>query len=177
MKKLIVLLASLFVSTSSLAGLESFKVGPVLKEFGPNAAIENGLSNPVEQEFKVAFDAVKPAEKGRNKSFETVARFINMHARAGVPEASISAALVVHGKATLELLNEDSYQTRFDSPNPSAAMLRALLDAGVKVVVCGQSAVAQDVSPDDLIEGVEMSLSAITAHALLQQQGYTVNPF
>ncbi|VVS99449.1 hypothetical protein ERY430_40383 [Erythrobacter sp. EC-HK427] len=36
---------------------------------------------------------------------------------------------------------------------------------------------AQGVEHDDLIEGVEMALSAMTAHALLQQQGYTINPF
>ena len=35
----------------------------------------------------------------------------------------------------------------------------------------------QGITPDDLIPGVEMSLSAMTAHALLQQNGFTVNPF
>ena len=34
-----------------------------------------------------------------------------------------------------------------------------------------------DITGGDLLPGVEMSLSAMTAHALLQQDGYTLNPF
>ena len=34
-----------------------------------------------------------------------------------------------------------------------------------------------DVAAEDLPDGVELMLSAMTAHALLQQDGYTLNPF
>jgi intracellular sulfur oxidation DsrE/DsrF family protein len=47
----------------------------------------------------------------------------------------------------------------------------------VRFILCGQSAAANGVKKADLIEGVELHLSAMTAHALLQQDGYTVNPF
>jgi hypothetical protein len=40
-----------------------------------------------------------------------------------------------------------------------------------------ESAAAYGIKPEDLIPGVEMALSAMTAHALLQQNGFTVNPF
>ena len=43
--------------------------------------------------------------------------------------------------------------------------------------MCGQSAAGQGVKKTDLLPGVELALSAMTAHALLQQQGYTLNPF
>ena len=43
--------------------------------------------------------------------------------------------------------------------------------------ICGQSASVYGVKAEHLIEGVELELSAMTAHALLQQRGYTVNPF
>ena len=36
---------------------------------------------------------------------------------------------------------------------------------------------AHGVAKADLIPGVELALSAMTAHAQLQQAGYTVNPF
>ena len=39
------------------------------------------------------------------------------------------------------------------------------------------SAAAYGVAKGDLIPGVELALSAMTAHAQLQQAGYTVNPF
>lgn len=48
---------------------------------------------------------------------------------------------------------------------------------GVRIIVCGQSAAHYEVATGELLPGVEMALSAMTAHALLQQEGYTLNPF
>jgi intracellular sulfur oxidation DsrE/DsrF family protein len=53
----------------------------------------------------------------------------------------------------------------------------ALLGAGARIIVCGQTAAYYDVATEDLLPGVEMALSAMTVHALLQQQGFTLNPF
>jgi intracellular sulfur oxidation DsrE/DsrF family protein len=47
----------------------------------------------------------------------------------------------------------------------------------VRIIVCGQKAAYYNVTSDDLLPGVKMALPAMTAHALLQQQGYTLNPF
>jgi intracellular sulfur oxidation DsrE/DsrF family protein len=52
-----------------------------------------------------------------------------------------------------------------------------MLDQGVRFILCGQSGAAYGIRQEDLIPGVETALSAMTAHALLQQRGYTVNPF
>ncbi len=91
-----------------------------------------------------------------------------MHARAGVPEKNIRVAVVVHGKAVHEVADEKS---------ASAPLIAALTEQGVRIIVCGQSAAYYNVKREDLLENVEMALSAMTAHALLQQQGYTINPF
>jgi intracellular sulfur oxidation DsrE/DsrF family protein len=48
----------------------------------------------------------------------------------------------------------------------------------VRIILCGQSAAGLGLDETaDLLPGVEVALSAMTAHALLQQDGYTVNPF
>jgi intracellular sulfur oxidation DsrE/DsrF family protein len=91
-----------------------------------------------------------------------------MHARAGVHADRIKVAVVVHGTAVHDVAGE--------AP-ASAGLVAALVDQGVRILVCGQSAAYYDVKSDDLLPGVEMALSAMTAHALLQQQGYTLNPF
>ena len=62
-------------------------------------------------------------------------------------------------------------------PNPNVALIDALREKGVRIIICGQSAAAYGVKKDDFYTGVELALSAMTAHALLQQDGYTVNPF
>lgn len=158
--------------------MSAFKTGPVFEDFGPHAAVEGITRVPAETEFAVAFDVAELAKEGeRNKSIESAARFINMHVAAGVPEDNIRVAVVVHGKAVLDLLDPEGRTAHETGDNASAAMIRAMLDEGVRLIVCGQSATAQGVSQEELIPGVEMALSAMTAFALLQQAGYTVNPF
>ena len=100
-----------------------------------------------------------------------------MHVRAGVPLDNIDVAIVVHGKVSPQLLNAAAYEKRFGKANVNQDLLEQLMAAGVTITLCGQSAAFADVAAVDLLPGVQMSLSAMTAHALLQQQGYTLNPF
>ena len=163
--------------------VSAFKTGPVFADFGPHAPVEGMGTVPADTEFSIAFDVAKPAEEGaRNRGFESAARFINMHAAAGVDPDNIRIAVVVHGKASMDLLDDAAWAAKGkagggEEGNPSAAMIRAMLDAGVRFILCGQSGVAYGIAQEDLIPGVETALSAMTAHALLQQRGYTVNPF
>ena len=155
---------------ASAQDMSAFKPGPVFAQFGPHAPVEGIGEVPGDTEFSIAFDVAKPADEGaRNRGFESAARFINMHVAHGVPEENIRIAVVVHGKAVNDLLAKPD--------NTSADMVQVMPGEGVRFIVCGQSAAAYGVTQDDLLPGVEMALSAMTAHALLQQRGYTVNPF
>lgn len=147
----------------------SFSTGPVIEDYGPVADIDVTLPVPADALFRHSFDVAKRAEKGElNRTLVSAARFINMHARAGVDADRIEVAVIVHGGAIHDVSSDST---------SSAELLAALLDQGVRVIVCGQTAAYYDVTKDDLLPGVEMALSAMTAHALLQQQGYTLNPF
>ncbi|MXO91766.1 hypothetical protein GRI41_13090 [Altererythrobacter aquaemixtae] len=175
----------LFAVPAAAQDMSMFKTGPVFEDFGPHAPVEGVDSVPADTEFSVAFDVAKAAEDGtRNRGFESAARFINMHVAAGVDPDNIRIAVVVHGKASLDLLDDAAWAARQpvgeeeEAPdNPSSAMIRAMLDHGVRFILCGQSGAAHGIKQEDLIPGVETALSAMTAHALLQQGGYTVNPF
>ena len=90
----------------------------------------------------------------------------------------IGAIPLPHGKAALDLLSDEGWAAHErEGTNPSAPMVRAMLDHGVRFILCGQSGAAYGVEAEQLVPGVETALSAMTAHALLQQRGYTVNPF
>ena len=135
----------------------------------PVADVQSALPVPADAVLRHTFDVAKRAEDGElNRTLVSAARFINMHARAGVHADRIKVAVVVHGTAVHDVAGE--------AP-ASAGLVAALVDQGVRILVCGQSAAYYDVKSDDLLPGVEMALSAMTAHALLQQQGYTLNPF
>lgn len=153
---------------------ESFSPGPVIQGFGPSATVEDAAPIPQDMDFKVAFDIAEAGERGEvNRQFETVARFLNMHARAGVDRARIQPAIVVHGGAATHLLQPDAAEDATDT----TLLVMALIDAGVPIYLCGQTAAARGISKDDLLPGVEMSLSAMTAHAQLSRDGYSLNPF
>ncbi len=172
-------IAALGIAGPASAGLIDFTTGPVFQTFGPKAELESTRPIPEGTIFKIAFDVAKPADSGKlNRTFESAARFINMHVEAGVPLDNISIAIVVHGRAALDLTKEEFYRTRLEgNEHGSASAIASLQQAGVTFHLCGQSAAAQDISAGDLLPGVDMELSAMTAHALLQQDGYTLNPF
>ena len=172
-------LATLLLAAPASAQEADWQTGPVFADFGPHVAVEGLEAFPADTAFAHSFDVAARADSGRNRGFESAARFVNMHAANGVDPANIRVAVVVHGPAVLDLLTDDALAARDDekSTNASGDMVRAMIDHGVRFIVCGQSAAGQGVSREDLIPGVEMALSAMTAHALLQQQGFTVNPF
>ncbi len=175
------------------AGESNFHAGPVFANFGKIATIQTDMSFSKRAKFRVLFDSSKPADVGTvNRNLNTVARFINMHAEAGVPEKNIKAAIVFHGKGSFDLTKNSFYSAKYDTvengnaengaengnaENENIAIIKALTEQGVRVILCGQTAAYYDITKADLLPGVEMALSAMTAHALLQQQGYTPNPF
>lgn len=169
MRSLLLPLTIAFLPVTVLADFSSFTTGPAFKDFGPVADIDVTLPLPVDAVFRHSFDVAKSADDGElNRTLVSAARFINMHARAGVDADRIELAIVVHGTAIHDVSG--------DAPG-NAELVAALIENGVSIIVCGQSAAYYDVNTEDLLPGVEMALSAMTAHALLQQQGYSLNPF
>lgn len=149
--------------------------GPVIANYGEVFEIPDpGLPTDTGHTFRAVFDVMQGADdkSQRNPYIESVARYLNMHARAGVPAGQLRAVLVVHNQATPDLLSDEAYQARFGQPNPNADMLRALMDAGVEVVLCGQSSLARNVPIENTVPGVKLALSAMTALIQFQDQGY-----
>lgn len=172
--------AALCLAAAPLAAQpERFHRGPAIPDYGDVAAVEGAAPIPEGSEFRVAFDTAQGAEAGEvNRTLDSAARFINMHVEAGVPAENIHLAVVVHGRAAVDLTRPEFYAAAQDgAANANAALVDALRAHGVEFYVCGQSAAYYGIGARDLLPGVEMALSAMTAHALLQQQGYTLNPF
>jgi intracellular sulfur oxidation DsrE/DsrF family protein len=152
--------------------------GPVIASHGPVFPVSPDFDTPLDLDYRVAFDIAQTGgTDGVSTSLNTVARFLNMHGRAGVPEAQLGAAVVVHGTAVMDVLSDEAYHARAGSTNPNGTLLRELLDAGVRVVVCGQSAASRGYNASELADGVELALSAMTAFVVLQNEGYLVNPW
>ncbi len=177
--RLVMLLPLLALAQPASAQMENFRSGPVFEEFGPTAPVQ--ASEPLAKDtiFNISFDVAKAADPDKlNRTIESAARFINMHVAAGVPAENIHLAIVVHGGAAFDLTKQEFFAAHKDGKkNASAAAIAQLQEHGVEFHLCGQSAAAHGITNADLLPGVKMSLSAMTTHALLQQQGFTLNPF
>ncbi|NNU16496.1 DsrE family protein [Parvularcula sp. ZS-1/3] len=159
-----------FLSASAAAqDLPGFEPGNVLPEFGKVADVETSFEAPQGQPFRVVFDVAKTVEEGESPHIGKAARFLNMHGEGGVDPRPLDIVVVIHGRAVGDITNEDRNEQR--------AMVEALLGKGVRFIVCGQSLAGLQVPQSALIEGVEVALSAMTAHASLMEEGYHSMPF
>lgn len=155
------------------------RAGPVIEGFGPFVRVpEPGFATPVDGAMRAVFDVARTDDPGKpNRHLESAARFLNMHADAGRAPGTLEAAIVVHGPAARDLLNDRAHLARQGTENPSSALLRALMDSGVEVILCGQTAAFGGYRADELLPGVKLALSAMTALVSLQDQGYRLIAF
>ena len=154
--------------------------GPVIEGYGAVWDIP-GTDYPTDTnaEFKVVFDVMNSPESPSeiNKTIETAARFLNMHVRDGVPREQLHVALVVHNKATKDIITNEAYRNRYGVDNPNAGLVRSLLDQGVAVILCGQSSYSRNFPMEITQEGVQLALSAMTAIIQLRNEGYVLIKF
>ena len=159
-------------------GMAAFQNGTLIPNYGKIAQVDGMEPLPANARFKVSFDVAKPAAAGKlNRALASGARFLNMHAASGIKPEHMELAFVIHGRAVHDVTIDAHYQSKRGQANANAGLITALQQQGVQVYVCGQSAAFHGVGKEQLLPGVKLALSAMTAHALLQQQGYTLNPF
>ena len=170
------LLALALTGGAAAQDMSKFTDGPVITGFGRVVPVQSDLPIPANFSFKVLLDGAMPAKSGEaSRTLDNAARFLNMHVAAGVPERNIHVAVIVYGPASIDLANDTLYAARHEGkPNGNTGLVRQLVAHGVEIYQCGQSATAFGISKADLLPGVKLSLSAMTARALLQQRGYQV---
>lgn len=159
---------------------QSKEAGPIIKEYGKVWKVENlDFATDTTKEFKVVFDIMNSPDSLNelNKSIETAARFLNMHAQSGVPAENLKVVLVVHNKATKDIITDDAYKKRYGVENPNAGLVKALMESGAEVILCGQSSLSRNFPISDTIDGVQLALSAMTALLQLQDSGYQLIKF
>ncbi len=154
--------------------------GPVIMDYGPVFEIPEPkhLGDPQEG-LRAVFDVGRSPEDPAklNPSIETVARFLNLHIRAGFPRDRLRAVLVLHGRAGEDALAEAAYRRRHGTNNPNLELLEALRDAGVEIYLCGQSASFRGLRREEITSSVRMASSAMTVLLQAQADGYGLIAF
>lgn len=155
------------------------QTGIIMEYSGKVYKIENpDLEYDKEKEYKAIFDIYtdSPDTDKVNPLLRTVARYLQIHQQHGVPKENMKVAVIIHGVATKNVLDNDAYKKLFGSKNPNAELIKALKDAEVDLYVCGQSYAGRGYEPKEKLSEVKTSLSAMTALVWFQTSGYkTIN--
>jgi intracellular sulfur oxidation DsrE/DsrF family protein len=124
--------------------------------------------------YKVLFDLaapMKPAEQ--YAGLQSVARYVNTLAKAGVPADHRKIAIVFHQGSTDIVMNNEAFKSRYEGQdNPNIAMIRALRNAGVDLHVCGQAVLARKIDPKTIQPEIQLDLWALTTIINLEHRGY-----
>jgi intracellular sulfur oxidation DsrE/DsrF family protein len=134
-----------------------------------------GAAEPPRRGAKIVFDITAESKADEvNKGLESVARYLNLNADAGLAPADVKLALVLHGAATRAALAEAAYARHSGGEkNPNRELPRELEARGVELFVCGQSLARHKFAPADVAEEVSLAVSAMTVNANKQQDGYS----
>ncbi len=170
----------LLLSIPVLCGAQTKQAGPVIPGHGAVWPVEQpDYQTRMDEPLKVVFDIMESpdAPDQINASIETAARFLNMHAQAGVPGENLRVALVVHNKASKDIIKGNAYRQRYGVDNPNLKLVEELMAAGADIIFCGQSSLSRGFPRTETIEGVQLGLSAMTALIQLQNDGYRLVKF
>lgn len=149
--------------------------GKIIKDYGQTFPVSNPeIQTDTNASLKVIFDVSQSSEdKSKpNKYIVTAARFLNMHANEGMTIEQLQVAITIHGSAWQDVLDNDSYKEKFGVDNPNFKLINQLTEAGVDVIICGQTASYRNMTRADVNSNVKFALSAMTALLQYQNNGY-----
>lgn len=179
MKKL-VLIICLAVVWKAYSQQSKPQSGTVIPEFGKTFIVENpDFKTNTDTVFNVVFDVYKaPQDPSQlNKTVETLARFLNMHKKAGVPVQNMNVRMALHGPAAYGVLNDEYYEAQFGVKNPNIKLFEALDKAGVAIILCGQTAHSRNITQERRLPLTQVALSAMTVLIQSQEEGYQLISF
>lgn len=175
-----IILLSIFLISSQLSTSQVKEAGPVISDYGKVWQVQD-LDYPVETNlaYKAVFDVMNSPDSHDvvNPSIETVARYLNMHAQNGILDNNLKAVLIIHNKASKDIMNDKAYEARYGKANPNRQLIELLMQSGVDVIFCGQSSLSRKIPKENMIPDVKLSLSAMTALIQFQGDGYRLIKF
>lgn len=155
--------------------------GPVIQSTGMSFKVENPtFPVPANLVLKAVYEinAGGGDSVAVNAQLTTVARFYNLNVRNGIPENQVKTAAVFHGAGWPALLTDSAFAARYNgAKNPSKKLVEELLQHGAILVLCGQTAGSRGIERSELLPGVQVAISAMTALNVLQADGYKFNPW
>ena len=143
------------------------------------------VSDPTEipdptREYKLLFELTEKnpdsLAKDINKSLDEVARILNLHYASGIPPKKIIPVIVIHGPGLEALETTANYKKKHSVDNPNIKLIEDLKNVGAKFIACGQAMAFHELTKDNLLPDIKVSLTAQTVLSNYQLQGYVLYP-
>lgn len=124
--------------------------------------------------FKVSAKNPDSISNEISRSFDEVARILNLHVAAGIPAYKLHPVIVIQGAALESVMNNDAFNKNHSFDNPNISMIKDMVRTGAKFISCGQSMAFQEIKRENLLPDVKVAISARTAISGYQAQGYVL---
>ena len=152
-------------------------VTPVVAGYGkvhprPDAAVQPDPAADYRIFVRVTDDGKHPREL--MGALDRLARLVNLMGVAKVPPSHVHIVELLDEHAVLAAATDATYR-RYTKvrKNPNLAIVHALRQAGVELLVCGQALAMQKLPDTAVVPDATITLSALTDVAVYGQKGYS----
>ena len=170
----------LVLSFLTLAGHSQTRIFPVVKNYGGIFEIPYAEEKPNPSlDYNIVIEVERESEKPDSLSWalNNVARLVNLHIMGGVAKEKLHVVIVLHGGATYTVMQNESYKKKYKTDNPNINLFHELSEAGVKILVCGQSLINRKVDRAKMVPEVKIATSMLTTLTTYQLKGYALLKF
>jgi len=129
--------------------------------------------------YRAIYDATKPAKESSQilPALNMAGSELNALAVCNIPLTNAKFVVVFHGAAIYGILDNDHYKEKFGVANPNLNVLSELKKAGVKLFVCGQNLLAENIDPKIISPDVMVASDALIVLMTYQNDGYALMSF
>ena len=167
----------LFCDLSSFAQVNN---APVIPEADGFVIIPGAKMQPDKNRtYRAIYDATKAAKENSQllPAINNAGAELNDLAVCKIPLSHAKFVVVFHGAALNGILDDAHYKEKFGIANPNLKALSELKKAGVKLFVCGQNLLAENIDPKNISPDVTVASDALIVLMTYQNDGYALMSF
>lgn len=172
-----VLTILLFIQLSSSAQVSN---APAIPEADGYIVIPGAKLPPDKNRiYRAIYDATKSAKESSQllPALNMAGSELNALAVCRIPLTNAKFIIVFHGAAINGILDDAHYKEKFGVSNPNLNVLSELKRKGVKLFVCGQNLLSENIDPKTISTDVSVASDALIVLMTYQNDGYALMSF
>ena len=129
--------------------------------------------------YKAIYDATKIARDSSQilPALNMAGSELNALGVCGISTNQAKFVIVFHGAAINGILDNNHYKAKYGIDNPNLKVLNELKRTGVKLFVCGQNLLAENIDLQTISPDVTVASDALIVLMTFQNDGYALMSF